>query len=226
MTLFSQTTISVSIKDCRKTIDNDRHGFREFSLYKNDSLYGKYNINNSSLIDSLPEGRYYIEYNTYFGTRKSESQYIDKNSFLPYFDVCVDEMTDELRKTTTNLFIDNLANGEQVVISRLYSGCYSNNLDSLIVTKQKDSYYIIRNKRKLKLNTKRLILLQDFEIQIRNFKKSNYYSTEMCYTWIESNGEKVSFQNPWGDWEGYEYLLIQIGFVKKRKSFPFREKYR
>lgn len=227
VTLFSQTTISVSVKDCRKTIDNDRHGFREFSLYKNDSLYGKYNINNSSLIDSLPDGRYYIEYNTYFGTRKSEPQYIDKNSFLPYFDLCVDEMPDELRKTTTNLLVDNIKEGDELPIYRNYPNCYTkrDNIDSLIVKKQKGKYYIVRNKKKHRLNKKQVAFLRDFEIQMRNVKSCNY-STSECYTWIGRDENIISFYDSRGNWEGYEYLLIQIGFVKKRKSFPFREKFR
>jgi hypothetical protein len=227
MVLFSQTAISVSIKDCRKTIDSDRHGFREFSLYKNDSLYGEYNINNSSLIDSLPYGRYYIEYNTYFGKRKSESQQIDKDSFLPGFDVCVDEFPEDLRENTPNLLIDNLKEGDELPIYRNYPNCYTkrDNIDSLIVKKQKGKYYIVRNKKKYRLNQKQVEILRDFEIQMRTVK-SGFYSTSECYTWIGRDEDIISFYDSRGNWEGYEYLLIQLRIVKKRKSFPFREKYK
>lgn len=225
LSLFAQlTALHVTVRDCRKGMYFDRHGFGEFLLYKNDSLYGKYSIYKNYYIDNLPDGNYHIEYETYFGKRKSESQQIDKESFLPYFDVCVDELPDEMRKSATNLFIDNLKDGEELPIYRNYPNCYTkrDNIDSLIVKKEKNKYFIIRNKKKHKLNKEQFAFLRDFEIQLRNVKIA-YYSTAECYTWIGRDENKIWFYDSMGGWEGYECLLIQLGLVKKRKSFPFRE---
>jgi len=221
MTMYAQMNeFYVSITDCRegKIIG----GVSGFSLYRNDSLYRK--CNGFYLFDSIPDGRYYIEYDTYFGKRKSESQYIDKNTFLPSFDVCVDELPEDIRKTTTNLFIDNLKDGEVLPMYRRYSGCFNySNVDSLAVKKDNGNYYIIRNKKRRKLNQKQIDILRDFEIQMRNIKESHYYSTAWCDTYIGSGKDVITYGAPMGDWEGYEYLLIQLGFVKRRKSVYFKD---
>lgn len=222
--LLAQTNkLNVTISDCRKGLYSMEHGFGEFSLYKDDSLYGEYNIYKNPSIDSLPNGKYYIEYETFYGKRKSESQQIDKDSFFPYFDVCVDELPDDLRKTTTNLFMDNLNEGDEVSINRQYSGCFNfSKTDSLVVKVKDNKCYLIFKKKKYRLNQEQIDILRDFEIQMRNVKESGMYSTAWCNTYIQNKHNVISFGSPMGDWECYEYLLIQLGFLKREKSPYFK----
>lgn len=216
--LFGQNDLLIHFNDSRRE-NRVEDNFIEFSLYKNDSLYGKYT---SLYVHGLMKGNYHIEYNTYFGKRISKSQYIDENSFLPLFEIYVDSMVVDVRSATKNLYIDNLQDKDTLPIYRNCPSCYthSNRLDSIFIIKEKQNYSVLYNNKRYKLSSRKIAALREFEIQLRNLKR-NYYSSSECYTWIGWDDNKIWFSSPVGYWEGYEYLLIELGFLKKKNSLFF-----
>ena len=213
--LNGQNNLWVGLERC-KGVTGYNYDNVSFSLFRNDSLIDSYRVSVSSeLISDLPNGSYYIEFETLFGKRKSENFVLDKDNpnqnFFGYtLDFCIDQLSDSICKQE-HLYIDKLNDGEEICYDYSFSGCFSSRSVKFSLRKEQGKYYIYYNDKKRKLKKKNLYLLREFECELRNIISADYNSTAGDVTKITYNGLSVSFGGPYGYYTGYYYLIEKLG---------------
>jgi len=193
---YSQNSLTVNLLHCKNLENNDIYGFNEIVLYKNDSIY-KTDKSSSEFkfFENMPEGKYKIKYNNFFGDLISESFVLDNKKPEYTIDLCIDKISYQTKAEAKNLFIQRIQNGEVILINCHYSGCFASSSHQMTITKRKNKLYLSYNKIKnRKLSNKDISSLMNYEIELRNIKQAGYMSTANEFNEIKYNDEIFAFK--------------------------------
>ena len=115
---LAQNSVDINFNLC-KIKENGNVFENEYKIIYNDSLTTKFKTKTSH---DFPDGKYRIEYKTYFGWKTTNSFLLfDKSTY--FFNFCIDEI-DSKPIDIYNLGIDSIKDGEVLVIIHNYSGCF------------------------------------------------------------------------------------------------------
>lgn len=214
----SQNTLSITLVNCKSIDIPDEHHGSTIILFKNDSIAGEevgiYETDfGDAVISDLPDGRYYVAYPTVFGRLYSDDFILNEKNKdrLLELEFCIDVLERDAGENTDDLFIDKLKEGEGLTVEYSYSGCFTGGKEIFMIKKEKNKTYILYKEMKHKLKAKQLVLLKEFENELRRAVEPDYISTSVTKVKIAYNGETVSFTGPSGYWEGYDYLMKKLG---------------
>lgn len=204
--LFSQNTLYISFNLCNKEDKYINYG-NEYRLIFNDSI-----VNNFENEDThnLSDGKYRVEYKTYYGW-KSTLSFILNNNDTYYLNFCLDVLNPETIDIY-NFGIDSIKDGEELTIIHNYSGCFNHGGDKITVRRKKNKFYLIFNDIERKLKNKELDYFKDYEIELINL--DNKYSNSMCTAFsqniIEYDNHKFEYSESCPKWSGFEELKNKL----------------
>jgi hypothetical protein len=206
ITLLAQNSLSISFNIC-KTKENITSYDNEYRIIYNDSIVTKFNTETSH---NLPDGKYRVEYKTYFGWKTTDSFLLfDKASY--YLDFCIDDINNQPIEIY-NLGIDSIRNGEELVITHNYSGCFNSGGEKIIIKRIENKFILLYNNTSRKLKNKEFIFIENYEIELINLatKDSLTLCTAFSQNIIEYESHKFEYSESCPKWDGFEELKRKL----------------
>jgi len=199
--IYAQNSLFIDFEIEKNPYKSDYH------LYKNDTLvYTNCNKKNDfEKLFKLERGRYFIKYNTIYGI---DSLYVEFNSnneskFITLNTESIDSLTLKNTKSEIELLKDN----EKITLKYSLGGCFVSKNEEIILTKNKNRYYKIKNGKRKNISKKKIKDLINYEKTLRNLNinenidKTFWTSTCSEYILIEKNEEVIYSKNIYcGDW--------------------------
>jgi hypothetical protein len=206
ISLFSQNTLYVGFNLCNKK-DNYINFGNEYRIIFNDSIVKKFEKETTHYLE---DGKYRVEYKTYFGW-KSTLSFLLNDNITYYFDFCLDELNPE-PIDIYNIGIDSIDDGEELTIIHNYSGCFNHGGDKILVRRKKNKFYVIFKDIERKLKNKELDYFKNYEIELINL--NNEFSKTMCTAFfqniIEYRNIRFEYSESCPKWFGFEELKKKL----------------
>ena len=165
---YSQNTLIIDFELCRNA-EHTSEFWNDYRLIKNDTIISEHK---DSFL-KLPDGKYQIEYKTYFGWKKTNAFLLFDNIFFQV-NLCIDKLENN-SVDVYNLGITSIKDGEKLIITNNYAGCFSEGGEKIIIERNKNSFTLIYNDKKRKLKRREFDYFKEYKIYCRgvdNYKES------------------------------------------------------
>lgn len=168
---LSQNALSIDFnlcesKDSVSVYDND------YKIIYNDSIVTEFTT--SKFHNKLPDGKYRLEYKTYFGWETTNS-FLLFNEQSYYLKFCIDKL-DNPPIDIYNVGIDSIKDGEKLEITHNYSGCFNSGGEKIIIERIKNSYFLNYNNVKRKLKSREIDFFKTYEIELINLNTNKPFT--------------------------------------------------
>ncbi|SHI43566.1 hypothetical protein [Flavobacterium terrae] len=199
---FSQCSFNVEILDC---FQNNETNLFEYSLFKEDSLIGKYH--QSKYFEKFPKGNYRIVFETLYSANITK-HFTLNDKFPKTIKLCIDDIPKTISVKEKDYLISNIKNNEKVTLKFLFSGCFNEKEYILSFQKKKNDLFLIYNNKKRNITSK-VGIIREFEKGLFSLKKTNIISTSNALYYIETKNSKFNYNDP-GIWSGFNKMLIKL----------------
>lgn len=202
---YSQNTLIIDFELCNNS-ENTNPVWNEYRLIKNDTLVTE---NKESLL-KLPDGKYQIEYKTYFGWKKTKAFLLFDNIFFQV-NLCIDKLgSDSL--DYYNLGIESIKDGEKLIITNNYAGCFNEGGEKIIIERKKSNFILIYNEKIRKLRKREFDYLKEYEIELINLNTNelNVMCTAYSQNIIEYGNHKYEYSENCPKWNGFGILKNKL----------------
>ncbi len=202
-----QTNLAVNFFRCQYNSEST-HFWGGYNLLKNDTLYKSGDID--FIYEKLQPANYALVYKNIFEEEIVSKFTVEKtNDSYAELDInlCLDKLQDSRK---SKLFFDSMKNGESILIRFSFAGCFNSGSDSIIITKEKDSYTLIYKNKKRKLKAIELIFITEYENELRHLKKASFISTLNAENEIVYGDEKYYYHEPSVYWGGFNLLKQKL----------------
>lgn len=202
---FSQNTLFINFEYCNNS-ENKYELWNNYRIIKNDTIITEHKESCLKLLD----GKYQIEYKTYFGWKKTNS-FLLVNNINFIIDICIDRLENDTIDYY-NLFIDSLKNGQSITITHNYSGCFNSGGEKIIITRIKDNYIVEFNKQKKKLKKKEIESIKKYEMELINLNtnEENVMCPAFSQNIIEFGTHKYEYSENCPKWRGFDVLKTEL----------------
>ncbi len=204
---IAQNSLSVHFNLC-KVKENGYVYENEYKIISNDSIITEFKNFTSS--HDLPDGKYRVEYKTYFGWKSTESFLLfDKTPF--YLDFCIDEINTK-PIDIYNLGIDSIKDGEIIEITHNYAGCFSSGGEKITITRNKNKYFLNYNNIKRKLKNREINFLKTYEVELINLDTNEPLTmcTAFSQNIIQYGTHKFEYSESCPKWSGFNDLKKKL----------------
>ena len=202
---YSQNTLMIDFELCRNA-EHTTEFWNEYRLIKNDTIISEHK--DSTL--KLSDGKYQIEYKTYFGWKKTNAFLLFGNIFFQV-NLCVDKLEND-SLDIYNLGITSIKNGEKLIITNNYAGCFSEGGEKIIIERNKNSFTLIYNDKKRKLKRREFDYFKEYEIELINLNTNelNTICTAYSQNIIEYGNHKFEYSENCPKWNGFGILKRRL----------------
>lgn len=203
---LAQNSVDVNFNLCKIKVDGNVYE-NEYKIIFNDSLTTEFNTKTSH---NLPDGKYRIEYKTFFGWKTTNSFLLfDKSTYFLIF--CIDKV-DSIPIDIYNLGIDSIKDGEVLEIIHNYSGCFTSGGEKITIRRIKNKYVLIYNNITRKLKKREIDYLKTYEVELINLKTNE--PLRMCTTFsqntIQYENHTFTYSENCPKWNGFEELKSKL----------------
>ncbi|CAM3867279.1 MULTISPECIES: hypothetical protein [Flavobacterium] len=204
---ISQNSLSIDFNLC-KTKENESVYNNEYKIICNDSIITEFKNFTSS--HNLADGKYRVEYQTYFGWKTTESFLLFEETSY-YLNFCIDEINTK-PIDIYNLGIDSIKDGETLEITHNYSGCFNSGGEKIIITRIKNKYFLNYNNLKRKLKNREIKFLKAYEIELINLNTNEPFTicTAFSQNIIQYGAHKFEYSESCPKWSGFNDLKNKL----------------
>lgn len=180
----------------------------DYRIIYNDSIVSEFTT--SKFHNKLPDGKYRVEYKTYFGWESTNSFLLYQEQSY-YFKFCIDEV-DNSPIDIYNVGIDSIKDGEKLEITHNYSGCFTSGGEKIIIERIKDSYILNYNNIRRKLKNSEIDFFKTYEIELINLNtnKPMTYCTAYSQNIIQYANHKFEYSENCPKWSGFLQLKDKL----------------
>lgn len=202
----STTSLEIQLFDCRT---EDERFYSDIVLIAEDGEKRNYLITrNDNLIKNLDRGRYELEFTSIFGRKEKEIIELSKKKQI--VKLCLDKFTSEIEPIEESTFLKSLASGEQIQFTFGTEGCFHAEMDSLIISREKDDFLLKWGDVFRQLDQASLQILQDFENKLFNAKFGTGCTTIETYGILYKEAYVFSTIDASCKWYGFSYLRQRL----------------
>lgn len=204
---LSQNALSIDINLC-KDKDSVSVYNNDYKIIYNDSIVTEFTTNKYHT--KLPNGKYRVEYKTYFGWKTTNS-FLLFNDQSYYLKFCIDEV-DNPQIDIYNVGIDLIKDGEKLEITHNYSGCFNSGGEKIIIERIKNSYFLNYNNTRRKLKNREIDFFKTYEIELINLNtnESMTYCTAYSQNIIQYANHKFEYSENCPKWSGFSQLKDKL----------------
>ncbi len=177
----------------------------EIKLTEKNSIPGTENFK----VSNLEYGNYYIEYTTIYNQKNIVQFNVDKSD-LKKVEFCVDFL--DYKSNKNILLIDELKNGEDLVLEFFHQGCFSTYEKPVIFTLTKTSNKIVAeyNGKKYPLSETKVGLFREFEIELKSNHCGGCTSEDTYVLFNRKSYGIYEVKDSSCQWRGFDNLIKAI----------------
>lgn len=184
--------------------------YRDFKIYKTGEInvVAAPKIMDTTLI-SLEYGEYFVEYKTIFN-QKQRLNFSVNTKESSKVELCFDYLDYKANKNL--LLMDELSNGDTLIINNNHSGCFDSRKEKLIIYQSQDKLFAEYYGSKHQLSETELRLLREFEIELRSNHSDGCSSRDVITLYSKKQMDVYSTIDGGCNWYGFDNLLKFLSF--------------
>ena len=116
-------------------------------------------------------------------------------------------------KDTAQTIVNSIQNGESYSIKVASLGCFHFDVDSMVIRKSDETYFLLFNKKEKRLSNEDLIVIQHFEIELNYIALPGGCTTSTHY-FLNYNQQEKYVVDDNCSWNGFYYLKKSLGLIE------------